>query len=393
MVKLLGKLFIKDYQNYNNPTVRTSYGKLSGIVGIISNLFLCIIKIVTGLLIGSFSYIADGINNLSDAGSSIITLIGFKLASEPADADHPFGHQRVEYLTGLIVSFIIIAIGLLLMKSSIDSIINPGEGAAFSVVSVIILGVSILIKCLQSLFYRKIGKLINSTAVMATSIDSLNDCISTGAVLVASIISLLTNLQLDGWMGCVVSLFILVSGYKLVKEAMSPLIGEKPSKELVDSIVKRILEYPKVLGIHDLVIHSYGPGKIFATIHVEVDSEESILVTHDEIDNIEQDFRENLGINLVIHMDPIDTKDENTQELKEEAFRILQSIDPVLNFHDFRVVKGETHTNVLFDVVVPPRYKLNDEELKNLISKKVNQIDSTLILKITIDQEMIGRKV
>lgn len=392
MVKLLGRLFIKNYQDYNNPEVRTSYGKLSGIVGIISNLLLCALKIITGVLIGSFSYIADGINNLSDAGSSIVTLIGFKLASEPADADHPFGHQRVEYLTGLIVSFIIVAIGLLLMKSSIESIINPGEGATFNTISVVILVISILIKCLQSLFYRKIGKLINSTAVMATSIDSLNDCISTGVVLIASIISLLTDLKLDGWMGCVVSVFILISGYKLIKEAMSPLIGEKPSKELVDDIVKKILDYPKVLGIHDLVIHSYGPGKIFATIHVEVDSEENILVVHDQIDNIENDFRENLGINLVIHMDPIDTKDENTQELREEAFRILQSIDTELNFHDFRVVKGETHTNVLFDVLVPVRYKISDKDLKELINKKFKDYDSKINTVLVIDHDYNGGK-
>lgn len=392
MVKLLGRLFIKDYQNYQNPTVRTSYGKLSGIVGIISNLILCIIKILTGFVIGSFAYIADGINNLSDAGSSIVTLIGFKLASEPADADHPFGHQRVEYLTGLIVSFIIVAIGIILMKSSIESIINPGEGAAFSVVSAIILVISILIKCLQSLFYRKVGKLIDSTAILATSIDSLNDCISTGVVLIASIISLFTDLKLDGWMGCVVSIFIIISGYKLIKEAMSPLIGEKPSKELVDDIVQRILNYPKVLGIHDLVIHSYGPGKIFASIHVEVDAEESILVTHDQIDNIEQDFREKLGINLVIHMDPIDTKDESTQELKEEAFRILQSIDMVLNFHDFRIVKGETHTNVLFDVVAPMRYKMSDKELKELISKEFKKYDNKINTVIVIDHDYNGGK-
>ena len=373
MVKILGKLFIKDYQNYDNPTVRTSYGKLSGIVGIISNLLLCILKIVTGLLIGSFSYIADGINNLSDAGSSIVTLIGFRLASEPADADHPFGHQRIEYLTGLIVSFIIIAIGLILFKSSIDSIINPGESVKFSWISCLILVVSIIIKCLQSIFYRKIGKLIKSTAVMATSVDSLNDCISTGVVLIASIISLFTDLKLDGYMGCFVSIFIFISGYKLVKEATSPLIGEKPSKELVESIADKILSYPKVLGIHDLVIHSYGPGKIFATIHVEVDSEESIIVTHDIMDNIEQDFKNEMNINLVIHMDPIDTKDENTLELKEQAFKILNEIDPLLTFHDFRVVRGETHTNVLFDVVVPIRYGTSDSELKKIIASKFKE--------------------
>ncbi len=392
MVKLLGKLFIKNYQDYTNPTVRTSYGKLSGIVGIISNLILCTIKIVTGLLIGSFAYIADGINNLSDAGSSIVTLIGFKLASEPADSDHPFGHQRVEYLTGLIVSFIIIAIGVLLMKSSIESILNPGEGAAFSIVSALILGVSIIIKCLQSLFYRRIGKLIDSTAIMATSIDSLNDCISTGVVLIASIVALFTDLQLDGYMGCVVSIFILVSGYKLVKEAMSPLIGEKPSKELVEGIAEKVLSYPVVLGIHDLVIHSYGPGKIFATIHAEVDSEDNILMIHDCIDNIEQDFRDELGINLVIHMDPIDTKDEHTQELREEAFRILQEIDPVLNFHDFRIVRGETHTNVLFDVLVPIRYPMTDKELRAAIDEKFKKYNNKINTVLVIDRDYSGGK-
>ena len=390
MVKILGKLFIKDYQNYDNPIVRTSYGKLSGVVGIISNLLLCIVKIVTGLLIGSFSYIADGINNLSDAGSSIVTLIGFRLASEPADADHPFGHQRIEYLTGLIVSFIIIAIGLILFKSSVESIINPGETVKFSFVSCLILVISIIIKCLQSIFYRKVGKLIKSTAIMATSVDSLNDCISTGVVLIASIISLFTDLKLDGYMGCFVSIFIFISGYKLVKEATSPLIGEKPSKELVESIAEKVLSYPKVLGIHDLVIHSYGPGKIFATIHVEVDSEESIIVTHDIMDNIEQDFKNQMNINLVIHMDPIDTKDENTKELKEQAFRILQTIDPNLTFHDFRVVRGETHTNVLFDVVVPVRYNITDGELKKIIAGEFKEFDNKINVVLEIDKNYNG---
>ena len=392
MVKLLGKLFIKNYQEYDNPIVRTQYGKLSGIVGIISNLLLCAIKIATGILIGSFSYVADGINNLSDAGSSIVTLIGFRLASEPADADHPFGHQRIEYLTGLIVSFIIIAIGLMLFKSSVDSIINPGEAVKFSLISCLILVISIVIKCLQSIFYRRLGKMIKSTAIIATSVDSLNDCISTSAVLIASIISLFTDIQLDGYMGCFVSIFIFISGYKLVKEAMSPLIGEKPSKELVDSIADKILNYPKVLGIHDLVIHSYGPGKIFATIHVEVDSEESIIVTHDIMDNIEKDFKEDMGINLVIHMDPIDTRDESTQELKEQAFQILQKIDPILTFHDFRVVRGETHTNVLFDVVVPIKYEKTDSELKKIIGEEFKMYDSKINVVLEIDKNYNGGK-
>lgn len=397
MLKLLTKLFIKNYDNIDDPKVRASYGKLGGIVGIISNIILCSIKIITGFLMGSISMIADGINNLADAGSSAITLIGFKLASAPADSEHPFGHQRIEYITGLIISFIILFIGATLCKTSIEKIIS-GEGNTWNsttkYIMIGILSIAILIKLWQSRFNAKLGKKINSVALIATSVDSLNDCISTGAVLLSVIVSLIfPSLQLDAYMGIVVSAYIIYSGIQLIKETMSPLIGEAPTSEEIHFISENILKYDGVLGIHDLVIHSYGPGKVFITVHVEVDAKVDVTTSHDMIDNIEMEFLDKHNMNLVIHMDPVDLSCSKTMDLRLLISNALAEIDPSLRFHDFRAVIGNTHTNVLFDVVVPPRYKLNDEELKNLISKKVNQIDSTLILKITIDQEMIGRKV
>ena len=397
MLKLLTKLFIKNYDNIDDPKVRASYGKLGGIVGIISNIILCSIKIITGFLMGSISMIADGINNLADAGSSAITLIGFKLASAPADSEHPFGHQRIEYITGLIISFIILFIGATLCKTSIEKIIS-GEGNTWNsttkYIMIGILSIAILIKLWQSRFNAKLGKKINSVALIATSVDSLNDCISTGAVLLSVIVSLIfPSLQLDAYMGIVVSAYIIYSGIQLIKETMSPLIGEAPTSEEIHFISENILKYDGVLGIHDLVIHSYGPGKVFITVHVEVDAKVDVTTSHDMIDNIEMEFLDKHNMNLVIHMDPVDLSCSKTMDLRLLISNVLAEIDPSLRFHDFRAVIGNTHTNVLFDVVVPPRYKLNDEELKNLISKKVNQIDSTLILKITIDQEMIGRKV
>lgn len=397
MLKLLTKLFIKNYDNIDDPKVRASYGKLGGIVGIISNIILCSIKIITGFLMGSISMIADGINNLADAGSSAITLIGFKLASAPADSEHPFGHQRIEYITGLIISFIILFIGATLCKTSIEKIIS-GEGNTWNsttkYIMIGILSIAILIKLWQSRFNAKLGKKINSVALIATSVDSLNDCISTGAVLLSVIVSLIfPSLQLDAYMGIVVSAYIIYSGIQLIKETMSPLIGEAPTSEEIHFISENILKYDGVLGIHDLVIHSYGPGKVFITVHVEVDAKVDVTTSHDMIDNIEMEFLDKHNMNLVIHMDPVDLSCSKTMDLRLLISNVLAEIDPSLRFHDFRAVIGNTHTNVLFDVVVPPRYKLNDEELKNLISKKVNKIDSTLILKITIDQEMIGRKV
>lgn len=388
MRKLIIKTFIKNYKNHDDPNVRTAYGKLSGVVGIISNLILCSVKIIVGVLVGSIAILADGINNLSDAASSIITFIGFKLSSIPADEHHPFGHQRIEYITGLIVSFFIVAIGLLLMYSSVMKIINPVE-MEVNLYIIIVLVIAILIKIWQSHFYRQNGKLINSKALIVTSVDSLMDVITTSAVLLSTILVLLTKLNLDAYMGIAVSILIIISGIKLVKETISPLLGEAPPKEYLEEISNKILSYQGVLGIHDLIVHSYGPAKTFITAHVEVDSLVHVNVSHDIIDNIEQDFLNIYHANLVIHMDPIDTKCEVTLRLKAQITKILEEIDPILHFHDFRIVKGPTHTKIIFDLVIPLKYEIDEEEIKKMINEKVKSLDKSLNLKITVDREFI----
>ena len=357
-MSLLPKIFIKNYDKYNEPKVRTAYGKMCGVVGIITNFLLCTIKIITGIIIGSISIIADGINNLADAGSSVITLIGFKLAAVPSDKDHPFGHERIEYITGLIISIIILIVGLLLSKSSIERLIEFEKTETelkVAIISSIILVVAIILKCFQSAFYKKYGRLINSSALIATSVDSLNDCISTAAVLISVVVTIFypKAFFLDGIMGLVVSIFIIISGIKLIKDTISPLIGEAPTKEFTHMVINKVLSYEGILGVHDLVIHSYGPEKVFITIHAEVDSHVSINISHDIIDNIERDFLKDLHLNLVIHMDPVDIHDEDVIRIKAEVKKIVENIDKNLVFHDFRIVKGVTHTNVLFDLVIP----------------------------------------
>lgn len=394
-MSLIPRLFVKNYKDVDNPKVRFAYGRMCGVVGIISNFFLCALKIVFGLIIHSIAIIADGINNLADAGSSVITLIGFKLASLPSDKDHPFGHQRYEYITGLIVSVIIFFIGALLLKSSIEDLIAfeiKETTTKMSIITCIILFISVLVKCWQCLFYKHYGKLIKSTALVATGTDSLNDCITTIAILASVIVNMFyPNGYLDGIMGISVSIFILISGCKLIKETISPLIGEAPSKEFTDMVIKKILSYKGVLGVHDLVIHSYGEEKIFITAHVEVDSSESINVSHDMIDNIERDFSY-MNLNLVIHMDPVDIHDEVVMNLKKVVSKIIDEIDPELKFHDFRIVKGITHTNVLFDIVVPNKYQLSNDEIKEEIDKKLLAYDDKLRTVITFDVSYIGGK-
>lgn len=392
---LIPRLFIKNYKEVENPKVRFAYGRMCGIVGIISNFFLCVLKIIFGLVIHSIAIIADGINNLADAGSSVITLIGFKLASIPSDKDHPFGHQRYEYITGLIVSVIIFFVGALLLKSSIEDLIAfeiKDTTLKMSIITAVILLISVLIKCWQCLFYKRYGKLIKSTALVATGTDSLNDCITTVAILASVIVNMFyPNAYLDGIMGIAVSVFILISGFKLIKETISPLIGEAPSKEFTDNVINKILSYDGVLGVHDLVIHSYGEEKIFITAHVEVDSSVSINISHDMIDNIERDFS-NMNLNLVIHMDPVDIHDEVVMNLKKVVQKIIDEIDDKLKFHDFRIVKGITHTNVLFDIVVPDKYKLTNDEIKEEIDKRLLAYDNKLRTVITFDVNYIGGK-
>lgn len=392
---MLEKIFIKNYNDVNNPKVRTAYAVMCSILGIITNLLLSGSKILLGVISGSISIIADGIDNLSDCASSIATLIGFKLASLPPDPEHPFGHERIEYLTGIIISILIIVIGVMLGRSSIEGIINSTSlNIDIFYILVIVLSLSILIKMFQFIFYRRISKKINSSTIKASSQDSLNDCLKTFFVLIAVIIFKVWELNLDSWFGLIMSIYIIINGIKLVKEASSPLIGEKPSKEFTKKIIDKILSYDAVLGIHDLVIHNYGPGKTFVTVHVEVDSKENILETHDMIDNIERDFKDEMDLLMTIHMDPIETSDELTNKLSDCTLKELINIDPVIKYHDFRIVKGNTHINVLFDVVVPQKFKYKDDELVQLINQvlipQFNRIvDVKINLIINVDKEFI----
>ena len=387
MRKLLIKLFIKNYKDTTNQEVRTKYGTLSGIVGICTNLLICIVKIIIGIISASLSILADGINNLSDAGTSIVTLLGFKIANKKPDEKHPFGYQRFEYLGGIIVSIVILIVGGTLLFDSITKIFSPEEITTNWII-IIILGVSILAKLWQANFYYQMGKTIDSLSLKANATDSLVDCISTLTVLIGSIIIHFTNLYIiDSIFGIGVAIFILISGIKLLKETISPLLGIDPSPEDIEKITTKIFSYPGVLGIHDLIIHNYGYNKNFVIVHVEVDRYVDIMKSHDMIDNIEHDFKKDLNIDLVIHMDPIDTKDENTIRLKELVNNVINSYDPVLNFHDFRAVTGITHTNVIFDLVMPIKYPLSANELKEVIARKINEADNSVFAVISVDQK------
>jgi len=392
---MLEKIFIKDYNDINNVNVRKKYGVLCSILGLISNILLSISKIIIGVLSGSISIIADGIDNFGDCASSFATLIGFKLASLPPDPEHPFGHERIEYLTGLFISIIMIIIGVMLGRSSIEGIINKNEISIESFNSlVIVLSVSIFVKFFQFLFNRRISKKINSSAIKATSQDSLNDSIKTLLVLLTIIIFKVWNLNLDAWFGLGMSLYIIINGIKLVKEASSPLIGEPPSKKMIETVSEKILSYEQVLGIHDLVIHNYGPAKTFITVHVEVDSKSDILETHDLMDDIERYFKEQLDMLLTIHMDPIETNDELTNILSNCTLDVIMSIDPIIKYHDFRIVRRNSYIKVLFDVVVPQKYKMNDEELINklvelLQPKFINLVDKQIKFVIIVDKEYV----
>ena len=394
MQKLLVKLFIKDYKNIKSKTVRAAYGALAGIVGIVSNIILAAIKMIIGTIALSPAIFADGVNNFSDGLSSIITIIGFKLSTKKADADHPFGHQRIEYITGLIISFLILTIGFSLFKESIVGVYDliKGRSKPLDVSNkVVVIGcllLSIAAKCWQASFYTKMGKAVESDTLQANAKDSLNDCITTSAVLISTIIYIATSgkINIDSLAGLIVSIFILISSVGLIKETINPLLGEIPSDEFIKTISDKILAYEGVLGIHDLVIHSYGPNMNYITVHVEVSREVDVMKSHDLMDNIERDFREELDLDLTIHMDPVEVNDEVTNEIKKIVKNILNDIDEKLTFHDFRVVLGITHTNVLFDVVMPIEYNITPKELKQIISDKINEYNESWFAVIQVDQ-------
>lgn len=389
MTDFIIRKFIKNYKDVKDSDVREAYGITASIVGIIINVILSTGKILTGILFNSISVIADGINNLSDGASSIITLVGFKISGKPADEKHPFGHARIEYLIGLTLGIAVLMVGVELIQTSYQKIINP-ESTVFSIMMIIVLFFSILAKLWLSLFYKKFGDKISSAPLKASSIDSRNDVISTAVVIASIFISKLTGYEVDGYSGVLVALFILYSGFEIIRDIINPLLGEMPDKELLDSIEKKILSYEGIINFHDLVVHNYGPNRYFATVHAEVDAKDDILKSHDLIDNIERDFAMDLDINLVIHLDPVITDDKEINALRTMTEKIIKSIDGSLTIHDFRVAIGETHTNLIFDIDVPADYKMRSSELVKLIDKKVKEEDERYFAVVTIDRNYVS---
>ena len=384
MTGLLVKLFVKNHAQPQLPEVRASYGKLSGVVGIVCNVLLFAVKFLLGTLTASVAITADAFNNLGDASSGIVSFLGFKMASRPADKEHPYGHARYEYLAGLTVCVLILVIGVELLKESFGKILHP-EPVKFSWVTVIVLLFAIGVKLWLAVFNRTLGKKINSQTLLATSVDSRNDVIATGAVILATVLSYVTKLSLDGYMGLLVALFILYSGVNLVKETLDPILGKAADEELVKEIERRIMSYPGVLGTHDLMMHDYGPGRLFGSVHVEVAAEEDVLKSHDMVDNIERDFLNDLNIHLIVHMDPIITKDESVRNLRHWLAKEVKKVHEELTIHDLRVVPGETHTNIIFDCVVPHGLSRTDEEIKEAIDVLVKETYPTYFCVITVD--------
>lgn len=386
LIKLLVRLFIKNSENTDDPKVRTAYGNLSGICGIILNLCLFGAKMLAGIVSASVSIIADALNNLSDAGSSVVTFLGFKLASRPADREHPFGHGRYEYVAGMGISVVILLMGFELVKSSIEKIISPESTTAFSTLSLAILIASIFVKLWMYFFNSKLSRKINSTALKAASLDSLTDCVATFVVIIGLLISAATGIKIDGWLGVCVSLFILFTGVSTFKESLSPLLGKAPDPEFVDEIKESVLADDMVVGIHDLVIHDYGPGRCFISLHAEVPCEENIVAAHDAIDLIEKRLEDKYGCLVTIHMDPIASNDAFTNELKLKVSEVLCELNPEYSIHDFRVVKGKTHTNIVFDMVIPYGLKKSDREIRKLAADKIKTIDSTIYPIINVEK-------
>ncbi len=385
MTKLLVSKFIKDYDNVKNPKVREAYGLLSSWVGIVCNVLLFIAKFAIGTLANSISIISDGFNNLSDCASCVVTMFGYKMAAKPADKDHPFGHGRMEYLTSLIIAMVIMVVGVELFTGSVDKIIHPDK-VSFSIIAVVALVLSILIKLWMGLFNKKLGNAVESSVMLATSKDSLNDVLATAATLVALVSSVFTDAPIDGVMGVVVSVMILISGFGIVKETVDELLGQPASPEIVEALKELVDECSYSLGMHDLIIHSYGPGNLIGSVHIEVDGKENIMDIHDAIDELERNIYDELGIRMTIHMDPVETDNENLKLCKDMIEVILNEVDSELHFHDFRMVAGPSHTNLIFDVVVPHGCKLSDGEIKEAIDEKLIMREKKYYTVITFEK-------
>ena len=387
MISILSALFIRDRANFTDPDVRQKYGMLCGAAGIALNLLLFAGKFVAGILSHSIAVTADAVNNLSDAGSSVITLIGFKLAGQAPDPDHPFGHGRIEYISGLAVSFLIILMGVELLKSSVDKILHPApvEGSALVLA---ILAASIAVKIYRYCYTRSIGKKIDSAAMKATAMDSLSDTVSTALVLAATLIGQFTGLILDGWFGVLVGIFILYTGGSTLKETMDLLLGQPPKKEFIKEIREIVVSHPLIYDIHDLIVHDYGPGRLMISLHAEVDAEGDIQAIHEQIDHIEHELQEKLHCSATIHMDPIVTNDEEVLEMKEKVYQIVRDFDSTLSIHDFRMVSGNTRTNLIFDISVPSGSKLTDNEIVNELKSRIHRyLGRKYFAVIQIDHE------
>ena len=388
MTELLIKLFVKDYKAPEKSHVRERYGTFSSIVGVIVNLLLAGIKLLAGLLSSSIAIVADALNNLSDAGSSIISFVSFKIAAKPADKEHPFGHARIEYVSSMIVSFLILLVGFELMKSSVGGLFgNNGTGVVMSTLTYVILGISIVLKLWLGFFYRKVAKKIDSSVVSAAAVDSFSDCASTTAVLVSSIIIGITGWQIvDSLVGLAVAVMIVIAGIKILNETKNSLLGEAPIEDVVNSIKNTVSKYPEVIGIHDMLVHNYGPKKYIVSLHAEVDGTSDIFMLHDVIDNIEREINEDMSILCTIHMDPIVTNDEAVNELRTFTEQTVKELSPKFSIHDFRTVVGQTHTNLIFDLVLPFDIKENPDEIVEKVKTAIRSKRDYCYCVITVDR-------
>lgn len=386
MTKLLCRLFIKDRENIKDAAVRRSYGTMVSVVGIVANLLLSLVKLVAGILSGAISITADAVNNFSDAGAQVVSLISFKISAKPADRDHPFGHARIEYVASMIVSFLVLLVGFELLKESVALIVTPRE-TTISPLVLVILALSIAVKLWLCLFNRKIGKKIGSSVIRATAADSLSDAISTAAVLVCALIAYFTPWQLDAYVGIAVAIVIMIAGIKILNETKNSILGSAPDAEVIEGIVELTEQYPEVLGIHDMVVHNYGPGNTIASFHAEVDGKENVFLTHDVIDTLERQIWNDLGIRATVHMDPIVIDDERVSALREKVLDIVKRVDERLRIHDFRFVEGHTHSNLIFDIEVPFEIGVDDEELRRRVSSAISEWDPHYFTVVTVDRQ------
>lgn len=377
----------RQHKNTSDPAVRKRYGYLGAFTGIVLNILLFLGKLIAGILSGGISVIADAFNNLSDAGSSIMTFVGFKMAGMPADSEHPYGHGRMEYVSGIIISFIIMMMGFELGKSSVEKIFSP-EKSEFSILAVSVLGASLLVKLWMALFNTKLGRKIDSATMKAAAADSLSDCISTSVVIICMFIQLFSGFELDSYAGIVVALFILYTGFNTFKESLTPLLGTKPKKELVEEIENTVMNYDGIVGVHDLMVHDYGVGRMVISLHAEISSKTDIMLAHELIDLIEDDLREKYRCSVTIHMDPVVVDDEKADEVKKVVLDIIKNIDNSLTIHDFRITDGVSRINVIFDLVTPFGFRYKDGELALMIKNAIAEKDGRLNAVITVERSM-----